>query len=164
MVALLPVQTLMPNQLHTSPDDILESLRPTTKTNVIDLVAVAGVDVSPWHFRTDGTAIDAPAENPSYCYDWAFGSAFEQIVLCVWHGSLAVDGNTLVYAENMRKLGTALQRIAADPKRDGRDRDLARQQATRARNFDELVRAAYERLLPVRLIIKEGLNKCMFLA
>jgi len=139
-----------------SPEAILESLRPTTKTNVIDLLAEAGVDVSPWHYRADGTAIEAPAENPSYCYDWAFGSTFEQVVLCVWHGSLAVDGNTIVYAENMRRLGTALQRIAADPNRDGRDRDRARQQATRARNFDELVKAAYERLLPVRLIINEG--------
>ena len=65
MLGLLPMQALMPKQAHTSPDAILESLRPTTKTNVIDLVAVAGVDVSPWHFRADGTAIDAPAENPS---------------------------------------------------------------------------------------------------
>ena len=156
MVELLTKQVTMPSQVRTSPDAVLESLRPTTKTNVIDLVAEAGVDVSPWHFRADGTDIDAPAENPSYCYDWAFGSTFEHIVLCIWHGSLAVDGDTIVYAENMRKLGTALQRIAADPSRDAKDRDRARQQATRARNFDELVKAAYERLLPVRLIINEG--------
>jgi hypothetical protein len=123
---------------------------------VIDLVAKAGVDVSPWHFRSDGTAIDAPAENPSYCYDWAFGSTFEHIVLCVWHGSLSTDGENIVYAENMRKLGVALQRVAADPKRDAKDRDRARQQSTRARNFDEQVKAAFERLLPVRLIINEG--------
>lgn len=156
MVELLTKQVTMQSQVRTSPDAVLESLRPTTKTNVIDLIAEAGVDVSPWHFRADGTAIDAPAENPSYCYDWAFGSTFEHIVLCIWHGSLAVDGETIVYAENMRKLGTALQRIAADPSRDAKDRDRARQQATRARNFDELVKAAYERLLPVRLIINEG--------
>ena len=156
MVALLTMQAPMPSPVHTSPAAILESPRPTTKTNVIDLVAEAGVDVSPWHFRADGTAIDAPAENPSYCYDWAFGSTFEHIVLCVWHGSLAVDGDTIVYAENMRKLGTALQRIAADQKRDAKDRYRARQQTTRARNFDEQVKAAYERLLPVRLIINEG--------
>ena len=156
MVALLTMQAPMPSPVHTSPAAILESLRPTTKTNVIDLVAEAGVDVSPWHFRADGTAIDAPAENPSYCYDWAFGSTFEHIVLCVWHGSLAVDGDTIVYAENMRKLGTALQRIAADQKRDAKDRDRARQQTTRARNFDEQVKAAYERFLAVRLIINEG--------
>jgi len=156
MLALLTIPALMSNQLQTSPDAILELLRPTTKTNVIDLVAEAGVDVSPWHFRSDGTAIDAPAENPSYCYDWAFGSTFECIVLCIWHGSLAVDGDTIVYAGNMRKLGAALQQISEDPIRDAKDRDRARQQAIRARNFDELVKAAYDRLLPVRLIINEG--------
>lgn len=71
MVELLTMQAPMPTQVHTSPAAVLESLRPATKTNAIDLVAEAGVDVSPWHFRADGTAIDAPAENPSYCYDWA---------------------------------------------------------------------------------------------
>lgn len=141
---------------RTPPVDVLESLRPTTKTNVIDLVARAGVDVSPWHFRSDGTVIDAPAENPSYCYDWAFGSTFEHIVLCVWHGSLSVDGENIVYSENKRKLGSELQRIASDPRRDAKDRDRARQQATRARNFDEQVKAAFDRLIPVRLIINEG--------
>jgi hypothetical protein len=112
MVGLIPMQALTPNKVHPSPDAILESLRPTTKTNVIDLVPEAGFNVSPWHFRTDGTGIDAPAENPSDCYDWAFGSTFERIVLCVRHRPLAVAGNTIVYAENMRTLRTALQRIA----------------------------------------------------
>lgn len=146
----------MSDLAHTPPDVVLESLRPSTKTNVIDLVKRAGVDVSPWHFRSDGTAIDAPAENPSYCYDWAFGSSFEHIVLCVWHGSLSSDGATIVFTENMRKIASELQRVAADPKRDAKDRDRARQQAIRARNFDEQVKVAYERLLPVRLIINEG--------
>ena len=67
MVELLTMQAPMPSPVHTSPAAILESLRPTTKINVIDLVAEVGVDGLPWHFRADGIAIDAPAENPSCC-------------------------------------------------------------------------------------------------
>lgn len=135
---------------------LLQALRPKTKTNVIDLVAEAEVDVSPWQYRADGTLVDAPAENPNYCYDWAFGSAFERIVLCIWHGSLRAEPEGLVFVENMRRLGVDLQRVASDPGREGKDRDRARQQAIRARSFDDLVKAAYDRLLPVRLIINEG--------
>ncbi len=97
-----------------------------------------------------------PAANPSYCYDWSFGSTREGIVLCVWHDSLEVEGDLLSFVENMRSLDEDLSTLALNQSRNPKERDRARQQAARARDFDSLVRLAFDRLLPVRLIINEG--------
>lgn len=125
----------------------------------MELVREAGVDVSLWRLRSDGTEVANPAENPNYCYDWSFGSAVDAIVLCVWWANLDSKDGQIVYEENVRQLAEELRRIATQPNRSGADRDRARQQAGRARDFDERVREAYERLLPVRMVINEGDRK-----
>ena len=48
----------------------LEQLRPTSKPRMMDLVEQAGIDVTAWAFRADGTAVEIPAANPAYCYEW----------------------------------------------------------------------------------------------
>lgn len=139
-----------------SVQELLESLRPATKTNVMALLADIGHDTSYWSRTKDGNPVAVPAANPSYCYDWSFGSAREGIVLCVWHASIEVEGDGLVFVENMRSLDEALSALAASQSRNHKDRDRARQQAARARDFDSLVRLAFDRLLPIRLILNEG--------
>lgn len=138
------------------PSELLEQLRPTTKTNVIKLLRHVGHDVSPWSFRADGSPVDVPAANGAYCYDWAFGSEREGIVLCVWHRTLQISSERLEYRENLRKLGDELSAIASSSARTPTERSRTRQQAARAYHFDSLVRQAYERCLPVALIINEG--------
>lgn len=138
------------------PQDILESLKPRTKTNVMALLEELGHNTEYWTRTKEGNPVEKPAANPSYCYDWSFGSAREGIALCVWHDSIDVDGDRLVFKENMRSLVEALTALASSQSRHYKERDRARQQATRARNFDELVSVAFDRLLPIRFIINEG--------
>lgn len=138
------------------PSELLEQLRPTTKTNVIELLRHVGHDVSHWSFRADGSPVKVPAANGAYCYDWAFGYEREGLVLCVWHRSLQALSERLEYRENLRKLGEELSAIASTSASPSSDRNRARKQASRAYRFDSLVRQAYERVLPVALIINEG--------
>jgi hypothetical protein len=56
----------------------------------------------------------------------------------------------------MRSLDEDLSAVALNQSRNHKERDRARQQAARARDFDSLVRLAFDRLLPVRLVINEG--------
>jgi transposase-like protein len=51
--------------------NIKDGLKPTTSPRVIDLVAAAGVDVSPWAVSKKGP-VKVPASNPAYCYEWAY--------------------------------------------------------------------------------------------
>jgi hypothetical protein len=136
--------------------DTLESLRPETKTNVMALLASAGHNVDHWSRNADGSPVATPAANPNYCYDWSFGSASEGIVLCVWHEQIRIDNEALYFSENMHALDINLSAVASSSGRSPKDRDRARQQATRARDFDALVRTAFEKLLAVRFILNEG--------
>lgn len=120
------------------------------------LLAEAGHDTSYWSTKKDGNPVAIPAANPSYCYDWSFGSASDGIVLCVWHDSMDVENDRLVIHENMRTLNNNLAAFAANPSRSPKERDRARQQAKRARDFDAHLIVAFDHLLPVRLIVNEG--------
>jgi hypothetical protein len=139
-----------------SATEILQSLRPKSKTNVMALLASAGHNVDHWSRNADGSPVATPAANPNYCYDWSFGSASEGIVLCVWHEQIKIENETLYFSENMHALDIDLSAVASSSGRSPKDRDRARQQATRARDFDALVRTAFEKLLPVHFIMNEG--------
>lgn len=139
-----------------SASDILQKLRPETKTNVMALLAWAGHNVDHWSRNADGSAVATPAANPNYCYDWSFGSASEGIVLCVWHEQIKIEDEAMYFSENMHALDLNLSAVASSSGRSPKDRDRARQQATRARDFDALVRTAFEKLLAVRFILNEG--------
>lgn len=136
--------------------ELLGQLRPSTKTNVIDLLRQVGHDVTPWSIKANGAPVATPAANPSYCYDWAFGSEREGVVLCVWHQSLLPAGERIEYRENLRFLGDRLSSISAATGRNPTDRNRARQQAARAFHFDSLVRLAFNHLLPIWFIINDG--------
>lgn len=136
--------------------ELLQQLRPATKTNVIDLLRHVGHDVSRWSIKAGETPVATPAANPSFCYDWAFGSEREGIVLCVWHQSLQPIGDHLEYRENLRSLGGRLSDIAASAARSPTERNRARQQAARAIDFDALVRVAFVHLLPIWFIVNDG--------
>lgn len=140
----------------SSTELLLLSLRPQSKTNVMALLDELGHNTEYWTRTKEGNAVGKPAANPSYCYDWSFGSAREGIVLCVWHDSIDIEGDHLIFEENMRSLDEDLSTLAFNQSRHHKERDRARQQAARARDFDTLVRLAFDRLLPVRLIINDG--------
>jgi hypothetical protein len=51
----------------------LARLRPTVKRAVIDLVKAAGISVSCWYVKKDGTRSEKPRSNPAYCYNCPLG-------------------------------------------------------------------------------------------
>lgn len=145
--------------------EILESLKPTVRLAVMDLVSEAGVDVSSWAIRRDGAPVKDPRANPHYCYDWAFGSEEEGFVLCVWHSTLQEiqlpSGAALGYQENLRAVALDLDRVAIDRGRPSDERNRARDQASRARSFDSAVQRSFRRGQGLRFILNDGVRRAI---
>ncbi len=143
----------------------LAELKPRSLQAVMDLVQQAGIDISPWAKKRDGTPVKEPRANPHYCYEWAFGNETEGFVLCVWHASLnevsLSSGPALGYQENLRQLALSLDRIAIDRTRPSDERNRARDQAARARSFDSAVQRAFRRSQPMKLIVNEGIRRAL---
>ena len=140
--------------------ETLSSLLPTQRLSVMDLVEQAGIDVTPWHTTAEGRPVKSPKANPSYCYDWAFGSEKEGFLVCIWHGSLKLLdfplGQAIVYNENFRDLALGLDRKAIDRTQPSEERNRARSQAHRARAFDRALQLSFRRATPVRVVVLEG--------
>lgn len=135
---------------------ILKDLRPRRAAQIMDLVAAAGIDVSPWERKKDGSAVSNPRANPQYCYEWAFGGDGEPMALCLWHESIRVADSLIVYEGNVRERAMGLDRVAIDRGNEPDVRSRARDQAKRARKFDSLLQRAFRRGEPVRAILLEG--------
>jgi 5-methylcytosine-specific restriction protein A len=140
--------------------EVLAALKPTQRLSVMDLVEQAGIDVAPWHTTAEGRPVRNPRANPSFCYDWAFGSEKEGFLVCIWHGSLKPldlpSGQAIVYNENFRDLALGLDRKAIDRTQPNEERNRARSQAHRARAFDRALQLSFRRAMPVRVIVIEG--------
>lgn len=140
--------------------ETLASLLPTERLSVMDLVEQAGIDVTPWQTTAEGRPVKNPKANPSYCYDWAFGSEKEGFLVCIWHGSLSLldlpTGQAIAYSENFRELALGLDRKAIDRTQPSEERNRARSQAHRARAFDRALQLSFRRALPVRVVVLEG--------
>lgn len=138
------------------PESVMEVLRPQRSEKIIDVVAKAGIDVSPWGVRKDGSLVSNPGTNQTYCYEWAFGGNGQPTALCIWHKSLVFSQDAVFYQGNMRQYALELDRVAIDRSAPSDVRSRARAQAKRARNFDSLLQRAYRESGPVRVIILEG--------
>lgn len=140
--------------------ETLANLLPTQRLSVMDLVEQAGIDVTPWLTTAEGKPVKNPKANPSYCYDWAFGSEKEGFLVCIWHGSLKLvdfpPGQAIVYNENFRDLALGLDRKAIDRTQPHEERNRARSQAHRARAFDRALQLSFRRAMPVRVVVLEG--------
>jgi 5-methylcytosine-specific restriction protein A len=140
--------------------ETLASLLPTQRLSVMDLVGQAGIDTAPWHTTAEGRPVKNPRANPSFCYDWAFGSEKEGFLVCLWHGSLEPfdlpSGQAIVYKDNFRDVALGLDRKAIDRTQPSDERNRARSQAHRARAFDQALQLSFRRAMPVRVIVIEG--------
>lgn len=137
-------------------EDVLESLKPTTDEKVMDLVGEAGIDVSSWAIKQDGSPVANPRANPNYCYEWAFGGTGEPIALCVWHDSLGLIPEGIVYEGNMRALAARLEEVRFERGASSETRSRAKSQAKRCDRFDQRMQIAYRKSLPVRVILLQG--------
>lgn len=139
-----------------SVSDLLESMRPNRNAAIMDLVEQAGIDVSGWRVKADGSPVRNPRANPNYCYEWAFGGGDEPTVLCVWHASLKTEGDRIKYVGNLRDHALRLDRVATERSNSTTVKSRARDQSKRANKFDSLVQRAYRKSRPVRLVLLVG--------
>jgi 5-methylcytosine-specific restriction protein A len=122
----------------------------------MDLVAETGIDVAPWGVTKDGSAVKNPRKNPAYCFEWAFGGSDQPTALCVWHHSLSISRDLILYEDSIRQRASKLYRIATDRSNSSYIQSSAGKQARRAEKFDSLLQWAYRKHEPVRVIILEG--------
>lgn len=106
----------------------LDEIRPKTCQRVIDCAQEAGIDVSDW--KTAG--------NPSRCYAWSFLQADKKIVvLNLWMDNMRAKNGVLAQHHNSRERAEKETGI----------------RKTRARKMDHDARYAFERGLPVKVIL-----------
>lgn len=143
------------NRFEVSPPSLLESLRPTSKRNVMDLVSAAGLDVRAWGYVGD-QPYPVPQSNPNFCYDWSFGSPQDGYVLCVWHQDLAERRGRVVYecdvGSHTRKLRQELGRLGLTDAQRGR----LLKQVKRSEAFEAAVANSYYSNRPLHLILNLG--------
>lgn len=124
----------------------IETLRPTAKELVINLVRAAGIDVSDWSNYSGGP--EKAARNPRYCYEWAFADPGKVVVLNLWHELLRDEGGTVFQQLNLRQTARNLKEVSGSGV-----------QIRRALTADEYIRHAFEESLPVRVVINDGVRR-----
>jgi hypothetical protein len=117
----------------------LESLKPRSKFNVMDLVRDAGIDVSDWANFKGG--VKKASSNPKYCYEWAFVDP-KHVVLNIWYNSIIEFNKQILLRGNLRK-------------KSGSDSTKGVWKS-RADKFDKAVRNAFLNAKTIRVIINEG--------
>jgi|CXWL01.1.fsa_nt_gi hypothetical protein len=132
-----------------SATQVLEQLKPNQQARVIDLVQLAGVDVTPWATSSRGP-VETPASNPAYCYEWSFVEPDKLVVLNLWHEALTVEGGQVVQRLNLRELSEQFK-TAADLTRNARTSGFKR-----ALRMDKAIALAFGQRLPVRVVVGTG--------
>lgn len=122
--------------------DTIDSLKPPRWQRLIDLVQEAGLDVSDWTLSLSPESKKGPADNPKYCYDWAF-LGLDRIAVCLWHADLQESGGRICQALNYRHIAETVPKSRT-------------QWRLRARRMDEALRRAWEHKWEVRVIIVDG--------
>ncbi len=115
---------------------MLESLKPTERLRVYDLVREAGLDVSDW---SNYKQPESPQSNPKYCYEWAF-SGKDRIVVCLWFGNIREEGSRIFQTVNYTEIPDQPQEASSVRKRRGM-------------TMKRLLQKALQKQLPVRVII-----------
>jgi 5-methylcytosine-specific restriction enzyme A len=119
---------------------VFDELKPKHSARVIDLVAAAGHDVSAWKDYRGG--VENEAKNPKYCYEWAFVQENRAVVLNLWHDQLELVEGNIVQRLNPLQIVAKLSENRAHGTR-----------VKRARAMDRAIAHAFEKHLPVRVIL-----------
>lgn len=126
----------------------LSDIAPQGSPYLIDLVQVAGVDVSDWsNFRQGRTEDKGKASrNPKYCYEWAFVEKGKVVVINLWFSAIKEHNGKIFQNLNMCKTAHQYEgRIPAEA--------IWKKRALR---MDHALQEAVKNNLPVRVIVQEG--------
>jgi len=121
----------------------LESLKPTRKDKVFDLVEEAGFDTSDWIASAHNCPVKA---NPKYCYEWAFVEPDKVAILNLWWDMFEeLPDGSIAHRHNFRAdaIGNA-----------GKPTWVKR--ATR---LDQAVRAAFADGIQLRVVVNDGIKR-----
>lgn len=129
----------------------MDSLKPSKRELVYDLLQQVGMDVSDWSNYVKGAT--APAANPRYCYEWSFRDDQKHVVLNLWHSSFKQNDQGIHCDLNMRAFAHEVVRAKDEPWREKRPNPVWEK---RALNMDTAIQAAFRNNLPVRVIVCEG--------
>jgi 5-methylcytosine-specific restriction enzyme A len=121
----------------------LSEIIPKNRQRIIDLVSVAGVNVSDWGNFKGGES--KAASNPKYCYEWAFVEPKKVVVLTLWHAQILEQDGTLVHNFNMRESAHKVGQIPG--------KDLWKK---RSENVDLAIQEAVREDLPIRVVVNVG--------
>ena len=109
----------------------LESLKPTRKDKVFDLVEEAGFDTSDWVASAHNCPIKA---NPKYCYEWAFVEPGKVAILNLWWDMFEeMPDGSITHRHNFRADAAGadiMQNVAALCPNDHKKAHFAAERAT----------------------------------
>lgn len=134
----------------------LIDLLPARHEPVMDLVERAGVDVSGWAFTANNVPVANPRANPTYCYNWSFGSSSEGFVLCIWYDELSERDSLIVSDNDMIQHLRTLERMRIEAGSDATKRSRLSQQIRRAQEFLYAIEESRRRNQSLRVIINAG--------
>jgi hypothetical protein len=137
-------------------EETLKNLRPKTQETIFDLLELVGISTQEWHTKAKGEPVERVKANPRFCYDWSFGSNREGYALCLWHETLLIESEKIVFNENLRELANLLYADSRDQANDEKRRQRSLTQSARAHAFDKALQSSYGRGLPVSVILTEG--------
>lgn len=120
---------------------VLDSLLPTERNRIYDMVRDAGIDVSDWE-ASKGRALSAAA-NPKYCYNWSFVEPGKVVVLNLWHSDMEEQGGVVTDQWNAREIARRSKGVTV----------------ARANAMDAAIQEAYRDNLPIRVVICEGTKR-----
>ncbi len=129
----------------------ISKLRPTKRQRIMDLIKIAGMDVSDWKNFKGG--IKRAASNPKYCYSWSFVQPKAVVILNLWYDDLKNHNGRIVQRLGLRK--------------DAREySDLGRPEwQRRAIQMDQAIQAALQTLSAAHadVFLAERLRNSLFI-
>ena len=118
----------------------LESLKPTRRERVFDLVEAAGFDMSDWINSARNCPVKA---NPKYCYEWAFVEPQQRVLLNLWWDMFdELPDGSIAHRHNFRD--------------DARANEGKPTWVMRATRLDNAVQTALDPGVELRVIINHG--------
>lgn len=121
----------------------LQSIRPTRKLKVFDLVDEAGFDTSDWITSARRCAVKA---NPKYCYEWAFVEPGKVAILNLWWDMFETEPDgSIVHRHNFRADASG---------------NLGKPTwVKRATALDEAVQQVHRKGIQLRVVINDGIKR-----
>jgi hypothetical protein len=149
-------QVAKPSMTHSKEHPMLKALMPTASGTVWQLLRDGGFELKDWETREDGTRMANPAVNSSKNSQWAFEENGKPRVFCVWHEELLVDGDDVVYLQNLQEFKQRNARVMADPTASASAKSKARGWHAKAAQFENLIGVCYRSGEPCRVIVLSG--------